>query len=378
LLTNLVAVPLCALILGFGYLSILVVDLPAIGPIACCGVRWSTSMLVKLADAAAAVEHGSYAVGRPPPALLVAYYVSALLWLAGRPVGSVRVRRTLGIAFGFCVVGIHAGPPVPRAPDSSAVAVIDVGQAQSIVARGRRGGTVLVDAGGSVSPRFDPGERIVLPFLLRWSGRRIDAMILSHDHLDHVGGAEALLRELEVGSLCLPPGFHRSPVMADLAARARQRSVSIRICEWGERFRLGGLSVRVVGPRRSATHRGSNDRSVSVLLGSAPTRLLIPGDLECLGEAALVSLPLPLRGEALVLSHHGSASGTSREFLERVRPRHAIVSCGKGNRFGHPSPQVCRRVRDARVMLWRTDRDGMLLLRARDGQWVVDATRPRR
>jgi competence protein ComEC len=97
--------------------------------------------------------------------------------------------------------------------------------------------------------------------------------------------------------------------------------------------------------------------------------------VERLGESELLLSPLSPRAEALVVAHHGSRSGTSAEFLDRVRPRVAVVSCGYRNRFGHPHPAVCRRVREAGAELWRTDLDGMLRLEARDGRWRVSATR---
>jgi len=375
LLTNLAALPLCAVILASGYLAVLAFDIPIIGALSGAAVRCSTGLLLSLAEFAAEIDRGGFAVARPHLAILVPYYGLGLGWITARSHLGVPLRRSLAVGFALCVLAIHNGPPPPVAPEVLEVAVIDVGQAQSVAARGRRGRTVLVDAAGSVSSRFDPGERIVLPHLLRSNGRRIDSLILSHDHLDHVGGAGALVRELEIGELCLPPGYHRSPLMSRLASAARERAAAVRLCEWGERFDVGDLGVRVVAPRRSVLPQGSNDRSVAVVLGSAPYRLLIPGDLQSIGEALLVASPLPLRAEALVLSHHGSRSGTSRELLSRVRPRHAIVSCGMGNRFGHPHPTVCARVRRDRATLWRTDLDGMLRLEAGGGEWKIVSSR---
>jgi competence protein ComEC len=163
--------------------------------------------------------------------------------------------------------------------------------------------------------------------------------------------------------------------MSRLAFDARERGVAIRLCRWGERFGVGELPVRILAPSGRRSDLGPNDGSVVVLVGRAPYRLLVPGDLESDGEALLVGSPLPLRAEAMMLSHHGSRSGSSADLLERVRPRHAIVSCGARNRFGHPHPAACRRVRNARATLWRTDLDGMIDLVGRDGTWRVSPTR---
>jgi len=375
LLSNLAALPLCAFVLASGYLAIFLIDVPVLGEGLCAAVRGATRVLLALSELAAGVDRGGYCVGRPHPALLVFYHALGLAWILARAHLGRPLQRGLAFAFALSILGVHAGPAPPEAPRTVEVAVIDVGQAQSVSARGRSGRTVLVDAGGSTSSRFDPGERIVLPFLLASTGRRIDTMVLSHDHLDHVGGAPALLRELEVGELCLPPGFHRSHPLSRLAADARERGSAIRLCEWGARFEVGELQVRVLAPRRTDLPLGSNDSSVAVVLGRAPHRLLIPGDLELEGEASMVSSPLPLRAEVLILPHHGSRSGTSRELLSRVRPRHAVVSCGTGNRFGHPHATVCRRVRDSRATLWRTDRDGMVRLETAGGEWRLRSSR---
>jgi competence protein ComEC len=103
--------------------------------------------------------------------------------------------------------------------------------------------------------------------------------------------------------------------------------------------------------------------------------LLIPGDLGSAGERSLLGSASSFEAEALLLSHHGSRTGTSSEFLARVDPVLAVVSCGFGNRFGHPHPRVCRRVRRSGAVLWRTDLDGMVRLRVVGGAWAASATR---
>jgi len=136
-----------------------------------------------------------------------------------------------------------------------------------------------------------------------------------------------------------------------------------------------GLPLRVVGPDRIAPGLSQNDRSVVVLAGSAPARILIPGDLESAGERFVLDGGAALQAEALVAAHHGAANGTGSELLARVRPAHVVASCGFANRFGHPSPATVARVFAAGARLWRTDRDGAVRLEATGDGWRVTTTR---
>jgi competence protein ComEC len=377
LLSNLLAVPLCAAVLASGLAVSLVGELPLVGAPAGYALDQTTRAMLGLARVTTDGPVAAFPVARASAASLACYYASGLAWLRCRSTESgPSVRRAAAACFALCVLWIHVGPPPPRGSGGIEVTAIDVGQGQSIAIRGPDGGLVLVDAAGSAHPTYDPGERVVLPFVLASAGRRIELLVLSHDHLDHVGGTAALIRALEIGQLCLPPGYHRSERLATLAQTSRSRGVSIRLCEQGSRVPSAGLPILVLGPDRQAHLRGSvNDASVALLVGTRPHRLLIPGDLERAGERALLESGMPLRSEALVLSHHGSRSGSAAAFLEHVRPRLTLVSCGEGNRFGHPHAESRRRVRLAKATLLRTDLDGSIRLRSRPGGWDVVSSR---
>jgi competence protein ComEC len=101
----------------------------------------------------------------------------------------------------------------------------------------------------------------------------------------------------------------------------------------------------------------------------------LPGDLEGRGEAELLASGKPIRAEVLIVAHHGSRTGSRAEFLDRAQPEWAVVSAGFANRFGHPHPEVLRRIAAAGVSLLRTDLDGALVLRASPTGWEVQRTR---
>ena len=177
-----------------------------------------------------------------------------------------------------------------------------------------------------------------------------------------------MLRELEVGELWLAPGIRRSARMTALAELARERGTAVALARAGVVADLDGIPLRILAPARGSAAHG-NDRSVVVLVGSAPSRLLVPGDLEDPGEEALLASGLALRAEALVLTHHGSRHGSSLRFLRRVGPDWALVSAGRRNPFGHPHREVLERLELLGVPLLRTDELGSLRLRSVSEGW---------
>jgi competence protein ComEC len=375
LLSNLLAAPLCAGILAAGYGSMLFHGLPLLGELFARGAGTCAGGLLRVAALAASLDHASWRVSAPAPAMLAVYYgllVATATPLTRRP----KLRGWMWSGVALAAIWIHAGPPPPRPSGELVVHVLDVGQGQAVVMRAPDGGTLLADAGGGPNPKFDPGERVVLPFLDTIGARRIDLLVLSHGDLDHAGGAAAILRELEVGELWLGPGSHERSRLSALAALAVKRGTAVVLARRGVSAVRSGLRLRIVAPESVAPPGSSpNDRSVVLLAGRAPARILIPGDLEAAGERRLLRSGASLEAEALVLAHHGAANGTGNALLARVRPIHAVASCGFGNRFGHPGAATVERLRAGGVRLWRTDLDGSVRLEAVADGWRVTPTR---
>ena len=367
--SNLLAAPLCAASLLAGALTVLVGDVPGIGA-ACSGCsHLAARLLVALADAAAGVEAGSFPVSAPSRSTVTLCYATLLLALV------VRRHRTAALAAAVAaavsMTWVHVGPP-PCAPDGRLrAAVPDVGQGQAVAVRGGDGRCLVVDAGGSPAPTFDPGERIVLPWLTAWSCRRLDGIVVSHEHADHAGGVAALLRELDVTTLWLPPGWSHHERLAGLAAAARRHGAAVGLAHEGRRLDIGDTPVRVLAPQPGDVGRDPNERSIVLSIGRAPARLLVPGDLEGTGEADLLRRvgEGTLRAEALVLGHHGARRSTGGSLLRRVRPEIAIASAGRGNRFGHPAPDTVARLARLHVPLLRTDVDGLVVLEEDEAGW---------
>lgn len=374
LLSNLVAVPLCAAVLLSGYAAVLLFPVPLLCDLTAWLARHTVHALLGVGALAADWDRGAFCVATPPALLLGAYYaLLAVTAICGRRCGPSVCRATTRGLLSLALAWFHLGPPPGTGEGRLVAAVIDVGQGLAVTLQGPYGTPVLVDAGGSADRRFDPGERIVVPYLVDTSGPRLAALIVTHDHVDHIGGAFAVLRELEVGELWLGAGSRHSARSTALAELARERGTAVVLAEAGMVGDLDGIPLRILAPDRgSATH--GNDRSVVVLAGSEPSRLLVPGDLENPGEEALLASETALRAEALVLTHHGSRHGSSLQFLRRVGPDWALVSAGRGNPFGHPHPDVVERLEFLGVPLLRTDELGSIRLRSVSDGWLPLAT----
>jgi len=266
LLTNLAAIPLCACVLvaGFGVLAL--GDLPGIGFVAAGGCEWASSALWWIAERANSIEGAALAVTPPNPLVLWFYY--GLLGIVVLHDAGPVLRRLEFASLGVALIWVHLGMPPTQPADRLEARVLDVGQGLAVALRGPAGGVVLVDTGGTARGRFDPGERIVVPSLLRWSGKRVEALVLSHGDVDHAGGAVAVLEGLEVGELWLGPRSRQSPLLLRVREVARSRGTALVLAEQGLSRRVAGIPLRVLGPHRSWDGPGTNDGSAVVLAGT--------------------------------------------------------------------------------------------------------------
>jgi competence protein ComEC len=198
-----------------------------------------------------------------------------------------------------------------------------------------------------------------VPALRALGVARLDLLVASHGDLDHRGGLVAVLQALPVGALWLPAGAAREPDFGALRATASRRGVAVREVAAGHPVRrLGDLAVEVLWPPPVARGLTRNDRSLVLRVAVGGRRILLPGDLEAPGEAALLARGADLSADVLKLPHHGSETSSGRAFLEAVSPLLAIASAPCRGRWGMPHPEVRTRVRAAGAALWWTGRDG--------------------
>jgi competence protein ComEC len=254
------------------------------------------------------------------------------------------------------------------------VTFLDVGQGDSILVEVPGGPRLLVDGGPGGSTRFDVGERVVAPFLWNRGFQRLHVVAATHADSDHSGGLAAVLRGFAVGEVW--ENGRWGVGHADVVRALEQARAPRRVLAAGTRVWLADALVTVLNPpppgESEERGAGENDRSLVLRLDWRGVSLLLTGDLTTSGEERLVAARAPVAATVLKVAHHGSRTSTGEGFAGASRPRVAVVSVGARNPFRQPSPEVLGRLGDTGARVYRTDRDGAVILET-DGVslWVT-------
>jgi len=288
-----------------------------------------------------------------------------------------RMRLALRVSAGIAAWSIF--PLVAaRGPGRLEIHAIDVGQGDAVAIQSPSGRWLLVDAGPR-SDRFDAGRAIVIPFLLRHGVDRLDALILTHPDEDHIGGAHAVLEQIEVG-LVIDPGVAtgKNSFLALIDA-ARTRHIPWIAGRAGREIQVDGMTLRFLAPDAVALDAPAeaNDYSLIFRLEYGGFSALFTGDAPRSAENRLVAAEgTGIASTVLKVGHHGSSTSTGDSVLAAVRPAIGLISVGRRNRYGHPDPQVLARLRENGVQVHRTDLTGTLTITAwPDGRFSLGAAR---
>jgi competence protein ComEC len=285
----------------------------------------------------------------------------------GGPVGYVRDRRRwppLTAATAAVVAAALLLAPAPvRPPDRPTFTFLDVGEGAAGLLQAPDGTSVLVDAGPSP-----------LASVLRRHGvSRLDLLVLSHGHADHVAGLQDVVGGIPIRAAVLPQPPEPSEALDELAARLTAAGTAVRRLTAPQQAQGAGWALRVLPtrpPGGEGGNQGENDCALVAVVELAGRRLLVPGDAE--GEA-LESLDLP-PCEVVELPHHGSRGGVSAGLLAELRPRLGVISVGP-NTYGHPTAEALDLLAVAGVPCARTDQRGDVAVAAGEGGLEVRVAR---
>ena len=275
----------------------------------------------------------------------------AILWMLLPRGFPARWLGLIGVLPVFLVV-----PPAPQA-GALWLTVLDVGQGLAVVAR-TANHALLYDTGPGFNVDADSGNRVILPYLRGAGVSKLDAMIVSHNDLDHSGGAISVLDGVPVNWM-----ISSLPDNSPILLHARKSSH----CVAGQSWQWDGVRFDVLHPmRESYADEGvkDNDRSCVIKITSRYGSALLPADIESVSEQELLDrIPRALSAHVLVAPHHGSKTSSTEEFVRQVNPFVTIFTAGYRNRYGHPKQEIVKRYEALGGALYRSDQSGAVEFR---------------
>jgi competence protein ComEC len=356
---NVAAAPVAGPVMLLGTLSILIAPLSE-------NISWllnalssvCTAYLIVVARFFAALPGAVYVGDSPGLLATVSFYgMLTLMVVSARRMGFIRWLTWLGkhgrlvlvailllaALVGFACLGEKSGAP----PSNYTVSVLDVGQGDAVLLQVPGGATILVDGG--------PGSEVT--DLLAQSGvEKLDAVILTHPHADHLAGLIPVIDKYPVDTVIDAAPASSSSMYRDFLKQVENRKLPYIVARRGQVLDFGELELKVLHPADTMKADDANANSVVLLAGYRGLDILLSGDAE--GDV-LTTLDIP-QVEVFKVPHHGSRDSSMKAVLEKLKPQVAVISVGEGNSYGHPAQETLDRLRACGAKIFRTDRQGTI------------------
>lgn len=269
------------------------------------------------------------------------------------------------LAVSFIAVQIHGYYAIYGARELT-ITFLDVGQGDAAVVFFPGGKVMVIDGGGSLDGSFDPGERIVAPYLWKMKRKTIDYLVNSHPHPDHLQGLLFLLENFEVKKVWDNGSEPGDSILAyRFAELVGDRLESLR--RGGAEEEINGMKVFPLHPPPGIQRFWGNDGSLALRLSFGEISFLFCGDVESGAESEILQSGANLRSSVIKVPHHGSKSSSTQPFLDAVAPQYAVFTVRPGTRLHLPHPTVLERYEKLGTKIYRTDQNGAITFRT-DGK----------
>ena len=260
-------------------------------------------------------------------------------------------------------------PDTNEATGTLKIHFIDVGQADAILIQLPSGQNMLIDAGNN-----NDSDQVV-NYLKSNEVKKIDHVLGTHPHEDHIGGLDVAIESFDVGKVYLPKASHTTKTYEDLLAAIKNKGLKITEAKGGVKLDVGsGAAAELFAPNDSG-YNSLNNYSAVLKLSFGSTSFLFTGDAEDISEDQILQANYNLKADLLKVGHHGSTSSTSAAFLEKVSPQYAIICVGKDNDYNHPHAEILAKLTAADVEVYRTDRQGTIIATS-NGDTITFNTKP--
>ncbi len=278
-----------------------------------------------------------------------------------------RLKRWLGLGLAVLLLTVGqtaAAADAQRDERSPKLEVhfLDVGQGDATLIM-TEGHSMLIDAGNNSK------GTAVWSYLKNQGIENLDYVIGTHPDADHAGGLDVILYKFDCGRVLLPDLRKDTKTWEDVENTIKAKNYQAQAPRPGDSYQLGDAKFTVLAPQDKA-YEGSNDYSIALRLDYGSNRFLFVGDAEEESENEMLEREEFLSADVYKVSHHGSRTGTSEEFLKAVSPEYAVISCGEDNAYGHPHAEVLNLLRSKGIKVFRTDEQGTIVATS-DGEKIT-------
>lgn len=304
--------------------------------------------------------YGIYSSKKPNKTQIRVKNLIALLKIKARKNKSKIKKIILGIALIFVIVNLI--------PQKLKIHFIDVGQGDATLIITLDNKKILIDGGGSVNSSFDVGKNTLIPYILDRGFTQIDIAIISHFDVDHVSAVLSVLEELKVKKVYISKQIEKSENYKKFLNITKQKNVEVHELIAGNKIHIEkNLYFDVLWPKdEQISENVLNNNSIVCNLHYKNFSMLFTGDIEKIAENEILnyysSNSKLLKSNILKVGHHGSKTSSTKEFLDVVRPKIAVIGVGKNNNFGHPNIDVLKRLEDLNASVYRTDLCGEITI----------------
>lgn len=267
----------------------------------------------------------------------------------------------LGIQPNTAVSSISAGNGTME------VHFIDAGQADAIFIRLPDGKIMQIDAG-----KNNTGDEIT-DYIKSQGVEKVDYLIGTHPHEDHIGGLDNVIKEFDIGKIYMPrvspSETPTTQTYEDVLTAVKNKGLTITAPHAGDIIIEGeSYTAEVLSPKRE-DYTDLNEYSIVIKLTYGSEKFLFMGDAEAINEREIIDAGYDIDADVLKLGHHGSSTSSTADFLKKVSPDYAVISCGAGNSYGHPHDEVLERCSNLKINILRTDTDGTVVMKT-DGESI--------
>jgi competence protein ComEC len=316
---------------------------------------WFIAYIISVTNLLAGFPMASIFIDTPSKSGLIVYYLFlgglTVLWSKKKKPVDVKNLIIIFLVFLTAFIWIQVGRSNP--PDKLSVNFFDVGQADSVLIQTPSGENILIDGGED--------QDIIQNKLTSKGVSKIDLLILSHPHADHVGGLISVVKNYRIGLILDSGQPHISSLYRKFLEGIKSKRIAYKLARKGQKFKIGTkLKLEILNPSEnfiSGTESDLNNNSIVAMFVYGRSKFLFPGDVENEAEGNLLSFGDKLKSDVIKIPHHGSAKN-SWQFLKEIKPKVVVISVGRGNSFGHPAESTLNKLKKLNSMIYRTDVSG--------------------